>query len=433
MRLFFRGGVHPPEEKEATAKKKIVSFPLPEKLWVPLVQHAGAPAKPIVKPGDVVKRWQKIGEPDGFISASVHSPVGGKVLAIENFPHPLGKQVLTVVIESTDKDTEALALEPIKDYDPLKIRERVKESGIVGLGGAGFPTAVKLSPPETKKIECVILNGAECEPYLTADHALMREYPKEICEGLRIIMLTLGAKKGYIAIEKNKPDAIEIMRKESGNEFEVVALKVKYPQGAEKQLIKSITGKEVPVGGLPFDVGVYVQNVGTAKAIYDAVVLGKPLVDRVVTVTGKPLQNPQNILTPIGVPFKSLLDSCDPFWEDVGKVIMGGPMMGIAQYTLDVPVIKGTSGILALSKKEAEIKEELPCIRCGRCVEACPMGLLPTTIALFAEKEKFDDAQRYGANSCIECGCCAYVCPAKRDLVHYIRLAKAVLSARRKK
>lgn len=433
MVFSFKGGVHPPEEKSRTSKKKIEIFPSPKKLYIPFLQHTGAPATPIVKVGDKIMRWQKIGEATGFISAAVCSPVSGKVVSIEDYHHPLGKKVLTCVVEADEDQNDECRLEPLKELTPQSIRERVKDAGIVGLGGAAFPTVVKLSPPEDKRIDTVILNGAECEPFLTSDHALMREYPDEIIGGLRLIMLTLGAKRGFIGIEKNKADVIEIFRKKVNKEFEVVPLKVRYPQGAEKQLIKAITGLEVPVGGLPFDVGVYVQNVGTAKAIYDAVYNGKPLVDRVVTVSGTPVGNPQNLLVPIGVTFQDLLDACGVVWEDVGKIVMGGPMMGITQYTPIVPVIKATSGIIVFSKKDSVLPPEEPCIRCGRCVEVCPMGLMPTIIATFAERERFDDADKYGATSCIECGSCSYICPSKRRLVHYIKLAKSLILTKRKR
>ena len=428
MLLGFKGGVHPQEEKDATADKHTVQFPIPELLYIHLLQHTGKPAKPIVKVGDEVQAWQKIGEADGFISASVHSPVHGKVKSIESIPHSLGINSPAIIIEYQPNDREPARLEPIEDWQdksPDILVKRVKEAGIVGLGGAAFPTYVKLSPPKDKKIDTVILNGAECEPYLTADHRLMLENPEEIIHGLRIITYILGAKRAYIGIEKNKPDAIEKMREVSGNEFEVVSLKVKYPQGAEKQLIKAITNREVPSGGLPFDVSCYVQNVGTAKAIYEAVVLGKPLIERIVTLSGYPLQDPQNILTPIGVPVSSLIESCDPLWENIGKVIIGGTMMGIAQYTLDIPVVKGMSGIVALTKKEAKQPRELSCIQCGRCVDVCPMGLIPTRIASYGEKEMPTEAKALGAMDCIECGSCAYICPANRKLVHYIKLAKA--------
>ena len=430
MRLSFKGGVHPQEEKEATSSKSIVQFPVPELLYVHLSQHTGKPARPLVKAGDEIRGWQKIGEADGFISASVHTPVAGKVKAIETVVHPLGMKSPAVIIETDPEKKEVAKLDPIEDWqntEPSSLVERVKEAGIVGLGGAAFPTYVKLSPPEDKQIDTVILNGAECEPYLTADHRLMVEKAEKIIKGMKIIMHILGVKKGYIGIEKNKPDAIEKMGKLADDEIEVIPLKVKYPQGAEKQLIKALTNREVPSGGLPFDVGCYVQNVGTALAIYESVVQGKPLVERVVTLSGYPLQDPQNILCPVGVPFKSLIESCDPLWEDIGKVISGGPMMGIAQYDMEVPVVKGTSGILVLTKKQAEGPKELPCIQCGRCVDACPMQLVPTRIASYGENKMAEEAKQLGAMDCIECGACAYICPANRRLVQYIKIAKDLI------
>jgi len=300
------------------------------------------------------------------------------------------------------------------------------------MGGAAFPTHVKLSPPQEKPIDIFILNGAECEPWLTADQRLMLENGEGILEGMRLIMKALGCEKGYIGIESNKPEAIKNLQKLSSSYgYEVIPLKVKYPQGGEKQLIKAITGREVPLGGLPMDVGCVVQNVGTAYAVYEAVAKGKPLIERAVTVTGNIVKNPQNLRTRLGTPFAQLLEECGGITGEVGKLINGGPMMGIAVETDGVPVIKGTSGILVLSPQEARYREPRPCIYCGRCVDACPMGLMPNVIGNLVEKERFAEAKEYGVLDCIECGSCSFVCPAKRNLVHLFKYAKAKLAQMR--
>ncbi len=429
MAVTFRGGVHPPEGKHYTRGVPIEVLPAPEVVYVPLSQHAGAPAKPLVKRGDTVKLGQRIGEACGFISANIHSPVSGKVRGVEDVPHFLGGFSPAVVIENDGADTPACELEPHPNWEELPPEQFPKIAacaGLVGMGGAMFPTSVKLSPPQDKPIDTVIINGAECEPFLTADHRLMLEYPEHIVEGALMIKRALSAKRLVVAIEDNKPDALEAMRKAcSGRDVEVVALKTKYPQGAEKQLIKAITGREVPSGGLPFDVGCYVQNVGTAKALRDAVVDGKPLVERVTTVTGLAVAQPKNLLVRIGTPIARLLEACGGAKEDVGKVIMGGPMMGLAQWSLDVPVTKGTSGVLFVPRRDVKPLPEGNCISCARCVDVCPMRLMPTQIAHAAKHERFELAKSLGALDCIECGSCAYVCPANVKLLHYIRWAKS--------
>lgn len=421
-RLTFSGGAHPPENKLLTADSPITEAPLPQIAIIPLSQHTGAPAKPVVEVGDAVKVGTKIGEAQGFISASIHATISGEVKKIDSHPHPVLGEAQAAFIESDGKD-ESEANTKERDYKALSSEELVsivREAGIVGLGGAAFPTAVKLSPPKGKTIDTVILNGAECEPYLTADHRVMLEKTDEIIEGGRIILKILGAQKGYIAIEENKPDAISKMGKVK--DFEVCVMRTKYPQGAEKQLIKAITGREVPSGGLPFDIGAYVQNVGTAVAIYEAVKVGRPLISRVVTVTGA-VKKPQNLRVRVGTPFRELIESCGGTLN-ASKIIMGGPMMGIAQATEEVPVIKGTSGILVQSEQEIETAAEGPDIRCGRCVKICPMRLVPVQIADYVERGRFDEAKELGVLDCIECGSCAYACPARRNLVHLFKHAK---------
>lgn len=424
-KLTFSGGIHPPEFKSLTAGIPITEAPAPKIAIIPLSQHTGAPAKPVVKVGDAVKVGTKIGEAQGFISANIHATISGVVKKIDLYSHPVLGEAQAVFIESDGKDEWETHTEErnYKDLSTDELIAIVREAGIVGLGGAAFPTSVKLSPPKGKTIDTVILNGAECEPYLTADHRLMLERAAEIIEGGRIILKILGARKGYIAIEENKPDAISKMSK--FKDFELCVMRTKYPQGAEKQLIKAITGREVPSGGLPFDVGAYVQNVGTAFAIYEAVKFGKPLVARVVTVTGA-VKKPKNLRVRIGTIFHDLIESCGGSLN-AAKIIMGGPMMGIAQPTDEVPVIKGTSGILVQSEQEVETAVEAPCIRCGRCVKICPMNLVPVQIADYVERKRFNEAKELGVLDCIECGSCAYVCPARRTLVHLFKYAKEEL------
>ncbi|MFQ5906569.1 MAG: electron transport complex subunit RsxC [bacterium] len=432
----FKGGTHPPQCKY-TEDKKIEELPPPEIVTIPLHQHTGAPSEPLVKKGDHVKVGTRIGEARGFISAAIHSSISGTVREVGECIHPVtGAPSQAVVIEGDGENLWDESVKPRENYldlEPEKLIEIVKDSGIVGLGGAAFPTHVKLSPPKDKPIDVVILNGAECEPYLTSDHRLMLEKTKEIAEGGKIILKILGCKRGFIGIEANKPDAISAFGSEPGNQFEVVPLKVKYPQGQEHYIIDAIVHREIPSGGLPMDIGVLVQNVGTAFAIYEAVKLGRPLLQRVVTVTGSAIREPKNLLVRIGTPFSDLFESCGGIRESVRKILMGGPMMGIAVFTDEVPVVKGTSGIVALDEKDAREFAEQPCIRCARCVDACPMRLVPTTIADFARLEMLEDAERMGIMDCKECGTCSYVCPSRRNLVHYMKQGKATIFQKRRK
>ena len=432
-RVTFHGGVRVPEHKELTEDKPIEVLPEPELAIIPLSQHTGKFANPTVKPGDRVRIGTKIGELQGFISANVHSSIAGKVVKIDEHPHPVGTTVPAVFIENDGSgETEEFTPKDWEALSPQEIIETIKEAGIVGLGGAAFPTHVKLSPPPEKRFHSMILNGAECEPYLTIDYRLMVEHTREILEGGAIIRKALGAKTAYIGIEDNKPEAIEQMMKLAPEyDFEVVVLRTKYPQGSEKQLIKAITGKEVPSGGLPMDVGVYVQNVGTAYAIYEVFSKGKPLYERGVTVTGK-VKEPKNLLVRIGTPVKKLIEAAGGYSEPPGKLIIGGPMMGISQYTEDIPVVKGTTGIVVQSAAEVTLPLDLPCIRCGFCVDVCPMGLVPTLVADYVRVNDIDAAEEWGIMDCMECGSCAYVCPAKRNLVHYIKLGKTIIMKRRK-
>ena len=422
MKSFF-GGVHP-EYNKITEGREIETAELPKRVVIPLSQHTGAPCEALVKIGDNVKVGQKIGDAKSFISAPVHASISGKVVEIAKKPHPVAGESLAVVIESSGKveyDDSIRKRENVNDLSRKEIIDIIREAGIVGLGGAAFPTHVKLSPPPEKKIDTLILNGAECEPYLTCDHRLMIEETEKIIIGLKLIMKALDVKKAYIGIENNKENAIAFMKDKAGN-IEVIPLKTKYPQGAEKMLIYSITKRKVPSGGLPLDVGVVVQNVGTAKAVYDAVYNGKPLIERCITVTGA-VKEPKNLLVKIGTLFSDLISQCSGYKGEAKKIISGGPMMGIAQYTDEIPIIKGTSGILVLDKEEDY--EEKDCIRCSKCVDVCPVNLMPTTIALYAKRDKIEEAKQYYALDCFECGCCAFICPSKIPLVQYIKYAKA--------
>lgn len=428
----FVGGIHPPEKKELSEHKQITPLKPPARAVILLRQHLGAPAKAAVAIGDEVKIGTLIGKPEGFVSAPVHSSVSGKVIAIGEFQTAMGRPAEAVVIENNGKEE----WEPLKEaadpvnLTPEEIKEKIKAAGIVGMGGAAFPTVVKLSPPKEKPIDVVILNGAECEPYLTADHRLMVEKPEEIVTGLRIIMKSLGVKKGIIGIEDNKPDAIAAIKKASSQfpEISVCVPHVKYPQGAEKMLIKAATGREVPPRALPMDVGVVVQNIGTTYAIYEAVRFGKPLIERVTTVTGEGVKEPGNFLVRVGTLLSELINAAGGFTSQTGKVIAGGPMMGFAVSSLDVPVTKGTSGVLVLPEEGIFHADDFqPCIRCSRCVDVCPMQLQPGLISTFIEKGHYEDAKANNLFDCFECGSCAFVCPSKRPIVQLVRLGKSMV------
>jgi len=431
MANSFRGGVHPNGNKSYTANKPIEIAPLPSKVIIPVRQHIGAPCSPVVVKGDLVKKGQVIARVDAFVSSNVHASISGKVIDVAEYPHPVFGKCLAVVIENDGQDEwiEGIPLErDWQNLDSKDLNKIIREAGIVGMGGATFPTHVKLSPPPDKKINTFILNAAECEPYLTADHRMMIEESDRIAIGVKIVMKVLGVTKGFIAVEDNKPDAIAVMQKAFADnpEVEVRALPTKYPQGAEKMLIRVITDKEVPSGGLPMDVGVVVQNVGTVAAICDAVTQGIPLIERVTTVSGKAIKEPKNLLLRIGSTFKDAIDVCGGFASTPEKIIMGGPMMGMAQASIDLPIIKGVSGILAIAKGEANTGKESPCIRCGKCIDACPMGLNPSMLSILGERNLFEEAKEdYNLFDCVECGSCVFGCPAKRNIVQYIKYSKA--------
>ena len=432
LKTFKIGGVHPPENK-ISANTPIEVLPLPETVTIPISQHIGVPSQVLVQKNDKVKVGTLIAKQNGFVSANIHSSVSGTVQKIEEVFDTSGYRRMAITIavegdeweESIDRSTDLK-----RDYDTsTDIIQKIAEAGIVGLGGATFPAHVKLTVPQGKKAEILIINGVECEPYLTSDHRLMLERDNEIMIGTSILMKALNVSDAAIGIENNKPDAIKKLTETAKNYpgIKVVPLKVKYPQGAEKQLIKAITNREVPSGKLPIEVGAVVQNIGTAFAVYEAVVKNKPLIERVVTVTGKSLEKPSNLLVRIGTPVQKLLDYAGGIDENATKVISGGPMMGKAISNLDIPVTKGTSGIVVLSKKEGYRKEQNNCIRCARCVSVCPMGLEPYLLMAYSERQMWSEAEKDKVMDCIECGSCSFTCPSNRPLLDYVRLGKSTV------
>ncbi|MDP2043582.1 MAG: electron transport complex subunit RsxC [Candidatus Omnitrophota bacterium] len=412
------------ENKHYSENKASESLPLPQKVYLPLIQHLGKICNPEVKVGDTVSLGQKIAGIQAHVYAPIHASISGKVAAIQDWPHPVLGRAKAIVLEGDGRDDiSAFVLKNQQEIDklgPEDIRRIVLDAGIVGMGGASFPTHIKLNPPAP--VDTLIINGAECEPYLTADARLMVEKSVEIFQGIMLVSRCLGIKKVYIGIEDNKPEAIKIFSKLSG--IKVKVLKSDYPQGGEKQLIQNISGKQISRGKLPFDIGVLVQNVATIYAIYEAVYKGKPLIERLVTVTGSCVANPRNLLVRLGVPIKNLIEFCGPLADEPAKIIIGGPMMGIAQYTDEVPIIKSSGGLLLMNKEEAKALQEGPCIRCAACVRGCPVGLMPCQINLASEKFLWNLTKEYGASDCIECGICNYVCPANRRLLQTIKRAK---------
>ena len=412
------------ENKHYSENKLTQSLPLPLKVYLPLIQHLGKICNPEVKVGDTVSFGQKIASISASVYAPIHASISGKVVAIQDWPHPVLGRAKAVVIEGNGQDNLAefhlLDQQEIDKLTAQDLRKIVLDAGIVGMGGASFPTHIKLNP--IKPLDTLIINGAECEPYLTADARLMVEQTTQLSVGIALIARCLGVKDIYIGIEKNKPEAIKAFSGVPG--IKVKVLPSDYPQGAEKQLIQNILGKEVPRGKLPFDIGVLVQNVATVYAIYEAVYKGRPLIERIVTVTGSCLQSPKNLLVRIGTPIKNLIEFCGPLKEPPAKIIIGGPMMGIAQYTDEVPIIKSSSGLLLMNKNEVKVPDEDPCIRCAACVRGCPVGLMPCQINLASERLLWNLTREYGASDCIECGICNYVCPSNRRLLQTIKRAK---------
>lgn len=432
----FRHGVHPPEGKHLSSHKAIERMPFVPEYVIPLSQHIGAPSKAIVKVGQRVQRGQALSEPRGFVSVAHHAPVTGTVSAIEKRQLPNGKMGDAVVIKTDPYDAQRIeGMEPVDPtaLDPKEVAGRIQRAGLVGLGGAAFPTHVKVSVPPDKEVRHVVINGVECEPYLTCDHRVMLEHPEKVLRGTAILMAHVGAEKGTIGIELNKPDAIATLKRLAPPNIEVVGLTVKYPQGAEKQLIQAIFGKQVPNGGLPLDLKIVVNNVGTAAALADLFDEGKPLVERVVTVTGPAVHEPKNLLVPIGTPVRALLEHCGGLKPSVRQIVMGGPMMGMALKSLDVPVQKGTSGVLCLERGSVEGLQEYPCIRCGRCVDACPMFLNPQRLAQLARAERVEALEDNHLMACFECASCSFVCPSNIPLVQWMRMGKGMIRNAKKK
>ena len=423
----YYGGVHPSERKELSEHLALEKFPEPKTVVIPLSQHAGAPANPVVQVGDTVKVGQMIGEAAGFISSPVHSSVSGTVVAIESRPHATRGECMSVVIQSDGKNTLHESVKPNKDLDSLtpdEIVDIVREAGIVGMGGAGFPTSVKLKP--AKPVDTILLNGCECEPLLTADHRVLLEFADDVIYGLKAIIKTVGAEKGLIVIEDNKPDAIELLQAKTADisDIDVVVAKTKYPQGAEKMLIKRVMGRQVPRGGLPADVGCVVSNISTTKAIADAIKTGMPLIERVVTVTGERIKKPGNYIVKIGTNVKELIDYCGGVIGEDITIKAGGPMMGFDLPNVNVPIMKGSNGIIAI---ETDHTETLECIKCGRCVDVCPMELSPLYFAKYADEQNWQGMKDKNVMDCIECRCCEYICSSKIPLVSKIKAGKSAV------
>ena len=430
MKTFPIGGIHPSDNKQYSKDAAIEPMPLPEVVVIPLAQHIGAPAVATVAKGDKVVAGQVIGTAGGFVSSAIHSSVSGTVKAVDAQPDAQGvlKPCVTIAVEG-DEWVEGVERggSVVKNINltPEEIVAKVAQMGIVGMGGATFPTHVKLSIPAGKKADCLIINAVECEPYLTADYRVMIERGEELLVGARILAKAIGVDNIYIGVENNKPDAIKALTKLAGGYvgIEIVPLKMLYPQGGEKQLIAAVTGRQVPSGALPIEVGAVVQNVGTALAVYEAVMKNKPLVERVVTVTGPGLAHPKNLLVRVGTPISALIEYCGGM-EGVGKVVAGGPMMGRAVSNINAPVTKGTSGVLLIPQEEALRQKPSSCIRCAKCVEACPMGLEPYLLAKLSKKEMYDQAESHYIADCIECGCCTYSCPSYLPLLDWLRIGK---------
>ncbi|OPX23091.1 MAG: electron transport complex subunit RsxC [Planctomycetales bacterium 4484_123] len=436
----FARGLHPDDKKSISAGAGIEVLPTPKSVLIPLLQHIGAPCEPAVKPRAEVRLGQAVGEAKAFVSAPVHASIDGKTAAATVTTLPNGRHVAAIPITAAEEQSlsgQALwediyggqwPTDGLGSFDPEQIVTAVRSAGLVGMGGAAFPTHVKLTPNEKRPVDTLVVNGCECEPYLTADHRLMLEAPAPIITGALLAARAAGAERIIVAIEDNKPDAAEAMAAAAeGTPVQVAIVQTRYPMGGERQLIPAVLGREVPTGGLPLDVGVVVVNVATAAAIARAVIRGKPLTHRVVSVTGEGINQPKNLLVPLGASYAELVAFCGGLADSAGRVIAGGPMMGFALAELDVPVTKGTSGVVVLTEEQLRRAEQTACLRCGRCVDVCPAGLVPTKIALAARHQDWETARRYYLTACFECGCCAYVCPANIPLVQLIRTGKATM------
>lgn len=434
MKTFRIGGVHPQDNKVYSAHKTITEVALPKKAIIPLVQHIGAPAKPLVQKGDKVLVGQLIAEAGGFVSANIHSPVSGTVSKIDSTKDAWGMAMPAIFIDVEGDEwlpeiDRTPAVNAICKLEAKEIIDKIKAAGIVGLGGACFPTHVKLLPPPGKKAEVLIVNGVECEPYLTCDHQLMLEHGEEIMVGIQIVMKALGITKAVIGIEKNKPDAIAQMQRLASHTLgvSVEPLNLRYPQGGEKQLIDACIRRQVPSGALPIEVGAVVDNVATLYAIYEAVQKNKPLISRVMTVTGKDVKNPGNYMVRFGTPIADVLEAAGGIPDTTGKIIGGGPMMGRAMSNVDMPANKRVSGLLLMNKEEARRNTPENCIRCGKCVQACPMGLEPYLLSKLSYLQRWEDMEKHDVMDCIDCGCCQFTCPSNRPLLDYIRTGKATV------
>lgn len=440
MKLFrIRGGVHPDDRKTLSAGLPIVSLPMPELLHIPVQQHIGAAAQPAVRRGQMVRKGDLLARNQGAISAPVHAPTSGRIMGIGNFPanHPSGLSVRTITLKPDGEDRWTDKLVPCDDpfaLEPAEVAKRVADAGIVGMGGATFPSAVKLNLRDRYRLHTLVINGAECEPYLTCDDRLMQENAAEVIDGIRIMAHALGVSRALIGIENNKPDAQRLMR-EAAQGFdgvEVVGLPTRYPMGSEKHLVQTLTGRETPARALTADIGIVVHNVATAYAVHQALRFGWPLVERTVTVSGGAVKSPANLRVMIGTPVSHLLDYCGGTTEDPARMISGGPMMGQPLPSTRVPIVKGSNGVLALTGKETASRPEGACIRCASCVSACPCGLIPLEMAARAKAGDLDGTVKIGLMDCVACGSCSYVCPSNIPLVHYFNYAKGELAARQR-
>jgi electron transport complex protein RnfC len=441
----FPHGVHPPERKRFSEDSAIEVMPPPKEVLLPLLQNIGAPSKSMVKPKQAVVCNDLLAEAGGFVSSNLHAPISGKIQKNVHVTLPNGRHVPALRLTADGDQISGQALfddifggewpkKDLEKYDSKTITDAVQKSGIVGLGGAAFPTHVKLIPNPKKPVDTLIINGCECEPYLTPDYRVMLEVPDAIVSGALLAAQAAGAKNIYIGIENNKPKAISALKKAAqGTGITIAVLKTKYPQGSEKQLILAITNRKVPVGALPLDVGVVVSNVGSVACIARAVLRNKPLTHRVISVTGGGIQTPKNVLAPIGVSYGALIDFCGGLKSNAARIISGGPMMGFAFADLSAPVTKGTSGVTVLTHEDIQKETETACVRCGRCVDACPMNLVPTRLALASRNKDLELAERYNIMACFECGSCAYICPANLPIVQLVRMGKAQLMAQKKK
>jgi electron transport complex protein RnfC len=428
----FRHGVHPEESKGLTAEREIRRMPFPDEVVLPIRQHAGKPARPVVREGDRVLRGDVIAAADGFVSAPVHASASGRVVEIGLWPHPDGTMdtAIRIEVEPFSPQVPRPRLVPRwEDLGPADIVKAVQNGGVVGLGGAAFPSHVKLAPPPDFHVHTIILNGAECEPYLTTDHRIMVEYPERVQLGARIMLRTLGADRVVIGVERNKPDAIAALERTCPTDIDVTVLPmtVKYPQGAEKMLIKTVTGREVPSGKLPVTLGVLVQNVGSAASIAEIFETGLPLVERIVTVTGPGIARPSNLIVPIGTRLRDLIAACGGMTEDAGEIVFGGPMMGNAIADLDTPIVKGTTGVVVLARAQTRAEATYPCIHCGRCLDACPVFLNPSTLGDYARMQRYEDMEAMHLSDCMLCGSCSFVCPSNIPLSQMLSASKSAL------